>query len=326
MKQLLEELTGAFGPSGNEDKIREIILDKVRPYADNVEVDNLGNIIATKSGPGEKLMLAAHMDEIGIIVTNVDEKGFLRFSNVGGLSPFNLISQRVIFSNETIGVFGMEDLEEIKDLKLSKMYVDIGAETKEEALEKVNIGDMCIFHRECVISGDHVVSKALDDRAGCALLIRVLQELKHPNYNTTFVFTVQEEVGLRGAKTSAFGIDPDLAIAVDVTLTGDTPEAKKMAVELGKGPAIKVKDVSVICHPKIKDGLIAAAVRKGIPYQFEILEWGGTDAGAIHLTRSGIPSGVLSIPTRYIHSPSEMVNLNDIEQGVELLKEFIEGK
>lgn len=324
MKGLLKELTETFGPSGNEDSIREVIIEKVTPYVDHVEVDKLGNIIATKKGPGEKLMLAAHMDEIGIIVTNVDEKGFLRFSNVGGLSPFKLISQRVVFSNGTIGVFGMEDLEDIKELKLSKMYIDIGAKSREEAIKKVQIGDMGVFHRECVFSGDYVVAKALDDRAGCALLIKVLQEIKDPKYHISCVFTVQEEVGLRGAQTSAFGIDPDLAIAVDVTLTGDTPEAKKMAVELGKGPAIKVKDVSVICHPKIKNGLISVADQKGIPYQLEILDWGGTDAGAIHLTRSGVPSGVISIPTRYIHSPSEMASLSDIENGVKLLKGFIE--
>ena len=140
------------------------------------------------------------------------------------------------------------------------------------------------------------------------------------------VFTVQEEVGLRGAKTSAYGLEPDLAIAVDVTDTGDTPEASEMAVELGKGPAIKIKDSSVICHPKVKKALIDAAARRNIPFQLEVLEKGGTDTGAIHLTRSGVPSGALSIPTRYIHTPTEMANLNDIEQGIQLLIELIEGR
>lgn len=325
MRHLLKELTEIFGPSGNEDRIREVILNKIRPYADDIQVDKLGNIIATKNGPGEKLMLAAHMDEIGIIITNIDEKGFLRFSNVGGVSPYKLISQRVIFMNGTLGVFGMEELDDMKDLMLNKMYIDIGAKTREKALEKVQIGEMGVFHRECVFTDEYVIAKALDDRAGCALLIKVLQDVKAPKYNTTFVFTVQEEVGLRGAQTSAFGVNPDLAIAVDVTLTGDTPKARKMAVELGKGPAVKVKDVSVICHPRIKEGLTLAADRIKIPYQLEILEFGGTDAGAIHLTRSGVPSGVLSIPARYIHSPSEMACISDIEQGAELIKEFIEG-
>lgn len=314
----------AFGPSGNEDNIRNIIIDKIKPYTDSINIDKLGNIIATKKGPGEKLMLAAHMDQVGVIITNADEKGFLRFSNVGGVSPFTLIGERVVFADGIIGVFGMEKVDNIKELKLSKMFIDIGASSREEALEKVSLGDMGVYYRECNFSEDHVISKALDNRAGCAVLIKVLERLKAPKYNTYFVFTVQEEVGLRGAKTSAFGIEPDLAIAVDVTLTGDTPESPKMAVELGKGPAIKVKDNSVICHPEIKNGLIEAAKQKNIPYQMEVLEFGGTDTGAIYLTRSGVPSGALSIPTRYIHTPSEMASLKDMELSVELLLSFIE--
>ncbi|MDK2878124.1 MAG: hypothetical protein PWR06_840 [Thermoanaerobacteraceae bacterium] len=262
MKHLIKELTESFGPSGSEDKIRETIIEKVRPYADSINVDKMGNIIAQKGTSGERLMLAAHMDEIGIIVTNIDDKGFLRFSNVGGLSPFTLIGERVVFANGTIGVFGMEKMDDMKDLKINKMFIDIGALSREEAKQKVKIGDMGTFYRECSISGDYIISKALDDRAGCAVLIKVMEQLKKPGYQTFFVFTVQEEVGLRGAKTSSFGVDPDLAIAVDVTLTGDTPEAPKMAVALGKGPAIKVKDNSIISHPKIKDALISAAEQK----------------------------------------------------------------
>ncbi len=326
MKVLLEELTKVFGPSGNEDRIRAKIIDEIRPYADSITVDKLGNLIATKIGPGEKLMLAAHMDEIGVIITNVDEKGFLRFSNVGGVSPFTLIGQRVFFANGTTGVFGMEKIDDIKDLKLNKMFIDIGAKSKEKALEKINIGEMGVYNRQFSDAGDHIISNSLDDRAGCAVLIKVLKELKAPNYNIFVVFTVQEEVGLRGAKTSAYGLEPDLAIAVDVTDTGDTPEASEMAVELGKGPAIKIKDSSVICHPKVKKALIDAAARRNIPFQLEVLEKGGTDTGAIHLTRSGVPSGALSIPTRYIHTPTEMANLNDIEQGIQLLIELIEGR
>lgn len=326
MRVLIKELTEAFGPSGNEEKIREKIIDEIKPYADSITVDKLGNIIATKTGPGERLMLAAHMDEIGIIVTNADENGFLRFSNVGGVSPFTLIGQRVTFANGASGVFGMERIDDIKDLKLNKMFIDIGAASKEKALEKVNIGDMGVYNKQCSITEDNIISNSLDDRAGCAVLINVLKKLKAPNYNVFVVFTVQEEVGLRGAKTSAYGVEPDLAIAIDVTDTGDTPEAPKMAVELGKGPAIKIKDSSVICHPKVKNAMVDAAQRRNIPFQLEVLEKGGTDTGAIHLTRSGIPSGALSIPTRYIHTPTEMANLNDINQCVELLIELIEGK
>lgn len=326
MKVLIKELTEVFGPSGSEDKIRKKIIDEIKPYADSITVDRLGNIIATKTGPGKRLMLAAHMDEIGIIITNIDEKGFLRFSNIGGISPFTLIGQRVVFANGTLGVIGMEKMDDIKNLKINKMFIDIGAKSKEDAFEKVNIGDVGVYNKECSIIGDHIISNSLDDRVGCAILIEVLKRLRNPKYNLFVVFTVQEEVGLRGAKTSAYGVEPDFAIAVDVTDTGDTPEAEKMAVELGKGPAIKVKDSSVICHPEVKKALIDAAKRKNTPFQLEVLEKGGTDTGAIHLTRSGVPSGALSIPTRYIHTPTEMVNFNDIIQSVELLIELIEGE
>lgn len=319
MKELVKKLTEAFGPSGEENKIREVILDEIKDYADEVRVDVLGNIIARKKGMGEKLMLAAHMDEVGVIVTNIDDKGFLRFSNIGGISPFTLIGERVVFENGTVGVFGMEKMDDIKDLKLNKMFIDIGARTKEEAQKKVRIGDKAVYYRNCDIIGDYVTAKALDDRAGCAVLIKVLQNVKSSKFDTYFVFTVQEEVGLRGAKTSAFGIGPDLAIAVDVTKTGDTPESEKMAVELGKGPAVKIMDRSVICHPKIKEMLIDSAEKNGISYQLEVLEMGGTDTGAIHLTKDGVPSGCLSIPTRYIHTPSEMASIDDMEKAAELL-------
>ncbi|SHM74920.1 endoglucanase [Caldanaerovirga acetigignens] len=324
MKELVKKLTETFGPSGEENKIREVILDEIKDYADEVRVDVLGNIIARKKGAGEKLMLAAHMDEVGVIVTNIDDKGFLRFSNIGGISPFTLIGERVVFENGTVGVFGMEKMDDIKDLKFNKMFIDIGARTKEEARKKVRIGDKAVYYRNCDIIGDYVTAKALDDRAGCAVLIKVLQNVKFSRFDTYFVFTVQEEVGLRGAKTSAFGIGPDLAIAVDVTKTGDTPESEKMAVELGKGPAVKIMDRSVICHPKIKEMLIDSAEKNNIPYQLEVLEMGGTDTGAIHLTKDGVPSGCLSIPTRYIHTPSEMASIDDMEKAIELLLYVLE--
>lgn len=164
----------------------------------------------------------------------------------------------------------------------------------------------------------------MDNRAGCALLIQTIKELEDCQNDAYFVFSVQEEVGLRGAKTSAYAINPDVGIAVDVTSTGDTPKARTMAVELGKGPAIKVKDASVICHPKVKDLMIDRAEDKGIPYQLEVLEWGGTDAGIIHLTREGVPSGAVSVPCRYIHSANEMVDAEDLEDGVKLLVAILE--
>lgn len=319
MKELIKELTEAYGPSGDEANIGNIIFEKIKPFADYISFDKMGNLIARKVGPNDKIMLSAHMDEIGVIVTSIDENGFLRFSNIGGLSPFTLIGERVLFKNGTIGVFGKEKLDNIKDLKFNKMYIDIGVSSKEEALEKVNIGDAASFYRICDMSSNYIISKSLDNRVGCAILIQVLKQLKQTKYDTYFVFTVQEEVGLRGAKTATFGINPDLAISVDVTPTGDTPEAPKKAIDLSKGPAIKIIDRSIICHPKVREQLITAAKQRNIPYQLEVTETGGTDVGAIHVTRAGIPSGGISIPCRYIHTSSEMVHLKDIKRSVDLL-------
>jgi len=324
VKDLLKNLTESYGPSGNEEKIRNVIKELVEPYSDEIKIDAMGNLIVRKKGPGKKLMFAAHMDEIGLIVTNIDEKGFIRFSNIGGVSPYVLLGERVIFENGTVGVIGVEKLEDIKELKMKKLFIDIGASSKEEAMEKVKIGDMATYYRECTFLGKSISAKSLDDRAGCAVLIKALKEVKNPKYDLYFVFTTQEEVGTRGARTSAYAIEPDLAIAVDVTLCGDTPEGEKMAVELGKGPAVKIKDMSVLSHPEVKQLLIDTAEKNKIPYQKEVLDMGGTDAGAIHLTKEGVPSGGIAIPTRYVHTPSEMVNLDDLENTVKLILALIE--
>ena len=195
-----------------------------------------------------------------------------------------------------------QKLDDIKNLNLSKMYIDIGAKNKEEALKSVNIGDVACFVGDAVKQGDMIISKALDDRCGCAVVIQAIKDMKDTENEIYFVFTVQEELGLRGAKTAAYQIKPDLAIAVDVTLTGDTPNCHPMEVKCGKGPAIKIKDRSIICHPKVKNLLERAAKKINIPYQFEILEFGGNDSGAIHISAGGVPSGTISIPCRYAQS------------------------
>ncbi|MCX7921793.1 MAG: M42 family metallopeptidase [Clostridia bacterium] len=324
MFDLVKKLTGAFGVSGNEEEIRDVIAAEIRPKVDEIKVDALGNLIAVKKGTGKKIMLAAHMDEIGIMATYIDDKGFIRFSNIGGISQYYALGQRVRFKNGTIGsVFYEEKLDDMKNLKLSKMYLDIGAKSKDEAEKKVKIGDTACFVGEALMQGDMLVSKALDDRSGCAVLVKVIQNMPLTENEVYFVFTVQEELGLRGAKTAAYQIKPDIAIAVDVTLTGDTPESNVMEVKCGFGPAIKIKDNSVISHPEVKRLLENSAKELNIPYQFEILEKGGTDAGAIHITAGGVPSGAISIPCRYVHSPVEMVNINDLENSVNLLMKVI---
>jgi endoglucanase len=329
MKELIKELVEAYGPSGHEDRIREIIKAKIEDKADELRTDSLGNLIALKKGKdsSKRIMLAAHMDEIGLIATHIDDDGFIRFSNVGGLSPYMLLGARVLFNGETIGVIDKEGkLDDISKLKHEKLYADIGATNKEEAAAKVKVGDTASYYRQMDDLGDKLVSKAMDDRIGCVVLLETLNRLESiPTYDTYFVFTVQEEVGLRGAKTSSFGINPDLGIAVDVTLTGDMPEARRMEVGLGKGPAIKIKDSSVLAHPQVKNLMIDIAEENNIPYQLEVLVSGGTDAGAIHLTREGIPSGALSIPCRYVHSPSEMVDINDVDNSIKLLTQLLEN-
>lgn len=321
---LLKRLTETYGPSGNEENIRNLIQEEIKDYVDEIKVDKMGNLIAIKKGIGTKVMIASHMDEIGVIVTGIDENGFLRFANIGGVSPYVSLNQRVQFADGTIGVVGMEHLDEMKNLKLEKMYIDIGAKNKEEAMKKVNIGDVACFYRPFTTIGDSITAKALDDRIGCFIAIQSLKNMKDSSNELYFVFTVQEELGLRGAKTAAFGIDPDLGIAVDVTATGDTPKAKPMAVSLGEGPAVKIKDNSLLTHPTVKNIMINTAKNNNIPYQLEVLEFGGTDSGAIHITRSGVPSGVLSIPCRYVHSPSEMVSKDDVENAILLLTKILE--
>ncbi|MCT4619504.1 MAG: M42 family metallopeptidase [Marinisporobacter sp.] len=322
--ELLKKLTEEYGPSGNEEKIRDLIQSEIKDYVDEIKIDKMGNLIAMKKGSGKRIMLASHMDEIGVIITGITDNGFLRFSNIGGVSPYVSIGQRVIFSDGTIGIVGMEHLEDIKKLKLEKMYIDIGVKSKEEVSKRINIGDVASFHSSFTTLDDFITAKALDDRIGCFIAIETIKSLKTSPNELYFVFTVQEELGLRGAKTAAFSVDPDLAIAIDVTSTGDTPKAKHMVVKLGNGPAVKIKDKSLLSHPTVKNLMIHTAKENQIPYQLEVLEFGGTDSGAIHLTRSGVPSGVLSIPCRYVHTPSEMISKKDVEHAIVLLTKILE--
>ncbi|AZR72832.1 aminopeptidase [Anoxybacter fermentans] len=320
MKELIKKLTETFGPSGQESKVVELIKKELEGFVDEMFVDSMGNLIAHKKGPGQKILLSAHMDEIGFMVTHIEKEGFLRFTNIGYHIPYTLKGFRVIFENGVVGVIDSHNVDNPNDLKLDKMFIDIGAKDKEEAEKMVKIGDVCGFYNPTLISGNRVIGNSMDDRIGCAVLIKVAQELKSSPNDVYYVFSVQEEVGLRGAKTSAYRINPNMGIAIDVTPTGDTPEGKKLNVKLGGGAAIKVKDGSMITHPAIKNFMIDIAEQNDIPYQMEVLPSGGTDAGAIHLTKEGIPSGTISIPCRYVHSPSEMIDLDDVDACVKLLR------
>lgn len=316
---LLKRLTQCNAPSGREDGITQIIKNEAEKYADEVFTDAMGNLIVHKKGNGKKLMFAAHCDEIGVVVTFIDENGFLRFADVGGLYTKYLAGRRVVFENGTEGVIGTEPNNDKN--ALSKMFIDIGAENREEAQKLVGVGDMASFEGNFSASDKRIVSKALDDRCGCYVLLKSLERVKSDN-DLYFVFTTQEEVGLRGARTAAFAIEPDMAIAVDVTDTGDTPKAENMAVKLGGGAAIKVMDYSVICSGEVRETLKELAEKNNIKYQMEIMTDGGTDAGVIHFSGKGVKTGGISIPTRYIHSPSEMIDIADLNACIDLLTAF----
>jgi putative aminopeptidase FrvX len=323
MKQLLKTLTETFSPSGYEDTVREVILKEVKLLADEVRVDALGNLIVhrrpTKASKNpKKIMLAAHMDEIGVIVSHVDKKGFVRFTNVGGAFGRYTLGARVRFLNGITGVVGYDRLEQIDNiLPINKMYIDVGATSKENC--PVKVGDVAAFERTFIEMGDRLVAKSLDDRAGVVVLIETLRAIKSTPNDLYFVFTTQEEVGTRGAGAAAFGIDPDLGIAVDVTPTGDTPSSIKMVMELGKGPCVKFRDVGMISDPRVVDWMIKTAEKAKLPYQREVLLVGSSDAREIQISRAGVMTGALSIPCRYVHSASEMVDVNDLKNSVKLL-------
>jgi endoglucanase len=321
MKPLIQKLTETFSPSGYEADIREVIRKEIKPLADEISVDALGNLIARKgrkSARGMKIMIAAHMDEIGLMATHVDDNGFIRFTGIGGIRPLTLTGGRVRFVNGARGVIGSDRITDpTKAPTLEQCFIDVGASSKKDC--PVKVGDVCGFERPFLDLGKRLVAKALDDRIACAIMIEAMRTLKETPHEVYFVFTTQEEVGLRGATTSAFGIDPDLGLAVDVTGSGDTPKGSKMDVSLGKGPAIKVKDAGMLADPRVVDWMIRSAEKSRIPYQREVLEGGTTDARAIQLARGGVPVGCMSISCRYVHSPSEMVDYDDVQNGVKLL-------
>ena len=323
MKKLLQTLTETFGPSGYEDNVRHVIRKEVEPLADEIHVDALGNLIARKrpakaTREMKKIMVAAHMDEIGVIVSHVDEKGFVRFSAIGGVFRKYVLGGRVRFLNGTPGVIGFDRLDNLNDLPtLDKVYIDVGATSPRDC--PVRIGDVAAFERPYMELRNRLVAKSMDDRVGVLVAIEALRALKSTPHDVYFAFTTQEEVGIRGAGTSAYGIDPHIGIALDVTPSGDTPNALKMEMVLGKGPCIKIQDPGMIADPRVVQWMIRAAEKNKIPYQREVLLIGSTDAKAIQIARAGVPAGCISIPTRYVHSPSEMVDFSDVQNAVKLL-------
>lgn len=323
MKQLLKTLTETFGPSGFEDEVRKVILKEVKPLADETRVDALGNLIVRKKPAKsaknpKKIMLAAHMDEIGIVASHVDKRGFVRFTNVGAAFGRYTLGARIRFMNGVNGVVGYDRLENFDSiLPINKMYIDVGVTSQKDC--PVKVGDFGAFERSFIEMGKRLVAKSMDNRAGVAVLIETLQSIKSTQNDLYFVFTTQEEVGVRGAGSAAYGIDPDIGIAIDTTPTGDTPASLKMTMELGEGPCVKIRDVGMLADPRVVDWMIQTAEKAKIPHQREVLLIGSTDARAIQISRAGVMAGALSIPCRYTHSASEMVDFDDLKNSVRLL-------
>jgi endoglucanase len=325
MKPLIRKLTETFSPSGYESAIREVIRAEVKPFADEMRVDQLGNLIVRKGKAGKggkKIMIAAHMDEIGLVASHIDPRGFVRVTNIGGVRPFHLMGGRVRFASGTPGIIYAEPLDKPTDAPaLEKVFIDVGATSDKN--HPVKVGDVAAFERPFMAMGDRLVAKSMDDRIGCAVAIESLKKLKSSPHEVYFVFTVQEEVGLRGAGPSAYGIAPDLGFSIDVTGWGDTPGIKNVELALGKGPAIKIKDGGMLADPRIVQWMIKTAEKNRIPYQREILLGGTTDATAMQVSRAGVPVGCISIPCRYVHAPSEMVDLSDVQNAVKLIVKLL---
>lgn len=324
MKDTLIAMLKPFGPSGSEGPIAQAISDIIRPYVDEIRTDSMGNVIAIKRGPGKRIMFSAHMDSIGYIVLDADKEGFLRVSNIGGINTTQAAMRHVVFANGVSGVVCTEPLG--KDTpSLTKLYIDVGADSRESALAMVPIGTMCVIAYQLTEMGDFVSAPYMDDRAACAVLVELLKAVDAPKHEIVAVFSTQEEVGCRGAAAAAYSVEPDIGVAIDVTPAGDSPKCDPpLPVKVGKGPAVKVKDGYSISTPFVRDGLVSAAKLLEMPYQYEVLPYGGTDAGAMMTSRGGVPSGTLSIPCRYVHSPVETVSIQDMVDCVKLLKAYVE--
>ena len=321
--ELIQTLSSAHGPSGDEADIRNILSELASPMADEVAWDTMGNLIVHRKGRGSKVMLAAHMDSIGFIVTHIEKEGFLRMGKLGGISPKEAVYTPIRFKNGVRGVVVPEEKADFGKLKLDECYIDIGARDEEQAKKLVQVGDTAVYDSPCFLQGSGVISPYLDNRISCAVLLAVLERIQTSANDLYFVFTSQEEVGLRGAKTAAWAVDPDWAIAVDVTDVDDTPGSERSGtVQLGKGAAVKVMDSSIICHPEVVAKLEGLAQVQGISVQRDIMRGGGTDAGAIHTTRLGVKTGGISVPCRYIHTPVEMADLGDAEACIKLVEAF----
>lgn len=333
LPNFLELLSNACGIAGREDEVCALMVEMLQPTVDEIRQDKLGNVIGIKRGRKgtPTLMLAAHMDEIGLMVKNITKDGFIQFSKIGGIDDRILVSQKVLIhmdKGSITGVIGSKPPHILKEderkrvMEADELFIDIGANDKEDVQKMgVRVGDTVSFDVKFArVGGNCVVGKAFDDRVGCAALVEIMRNVSLIDCTVYAVGTIQEEVGARGAAISAFGLYPDVALAIDATVAGDVPNVSEVAApaKMRNGPCLTVADLGLITHPKVLRWLVDTAEEMRVPYQLETGMHGSTDAARIALTREGVPSGVLSIPVRYIHSSSSLLSLNDVENAVKL--------
>lgn len=338
MEELLKRIVDEAGISGSESRIAQLMHDEFKKSCENVEIDNFGNVIARKGNGKKKIMLAAHMDEVGLMVKHISKEGFIYFIKIGGIDDRILPAQRVIVKSkkgDLLGIIGAKPphLQKEEDkkrlLKYEDMFIDIGCKNKEEALNKVELGDMIIFEPNSGVLNEKLCyGKAIDDRVGCYILLKIMEKL-NVAAEVYAVATTQEEVGLKGARTSSFKISPDFALAIDTTTAGDTPQVseRESALKLGEGVAITIIEAAgrgLIVSEKIKRLLIDTAKENNIKYQLDVIEGGMTDGAIIQMNREGVLTGVLSVPTRYIHSPTGVFNIDDVSAAIELAVKAVE--
>lgn len=338
MDALLKKIIETAGISGYESQIAKIMEVELKKTCDDVRVDNFGNVIARKGKGKKKIMLAAHMDEVGFMVRHISKEGFINFIKVGGIDDRVLPAQRVVIKSkkgDCLGVIGakpphvQKEEDRNKPLKYEDMFIDIGASSKEEAQKRIEIGDIAVFEPNSgVLSGKLYYGKAIDDRIGCYALLKIMEKLK-VEAEVYAVATGQEEVGLKGARTSAFKVDPDYALAIDTNVAGDTPlmTERESPLRLGEGVLITLIEASgrgLIVSEKMKDLLIDTAKSNKIKYQIGVIEGGMTDGAIIYMNKEGVSTGVLSIPARYIHSPTGVFNIDDVDAAVKLAVKAVE--
>ena len=325
MKDLIARLADAYGPSGKEDRLRQIVRSELKGLGDYISEDALGNVHAVlkqKSQAGRKIMISAAMDEVGLIVSHVDERGFARFSPLGNVDLLQCPGARVRFADGRLGVIGAPDRKtESVQRSWDELFIDVGASGPDEP--PLQVGDTAVFASPLSEAGTTLVGKGLSGRIGVAILIEALRHMKRSPHEIQFVFTVQEQIGQRGARTAAFRLEPEIAISVGASASEDLPGAPRPEVGLGKGPTIKIRDGSLLCDPRVVRWMTQRAEEAKLPHQLEVSDRGASSLAEIQRSRAGVTVGSLGIPCRYLHGPDEMVDLQDAENAVKLLTQLL---